>query len=45
VVPGFGDRVRRADVVIVEPSLPLALGRGLEIVEELAEQAGITLVS
>ena len=41
----FGDRVRRADVVVVEPSLPLALGRGLEIVEELAEQAGITLVS
>ena len=41
----FGDRVRRTDVVVVEPSLPLALGRGLEIVEELAERAGITLVS
>ena len=41
----FGDRVRRAELAVVEPSLPLALGRGLELVEEIAEEAGITLVS
>lgn len=41
----FGERVRRAELSVVEPSLPLALGRGLELVEEIAEDAGITLVS
>jgi hypothetical protein len=40
----FGDRVRRRDLEIVEPPLPLALGPGLERVLELAERAGITLV-
>jgi hypothetical protein len=41
----FGDRVRRKDLDVVGPSLPLVLGRGFELVEELAEQAGITLVA
>jgi RES domain len=40
----FGDRVRRRDLEIVEPPLPLAAGRGLERLMELAERAGITLV-
>jgi hypothetical protein len=40
----FADRVARRDLELVEPPLPLALGRGLERVMELAEQAGITLV-
>jgi hypothetical protein len=41
----FGDRVRRRDLGVVEPPLPLALGRGLERLMELAERAGITLVA
>jgi hypothetical protein len=41
----FGDRVRRRELDVVAPSLPLVLGRGFELVEELAEQAGITLVA
>ena len=41
----FGDRVRRVDLGVVKPSLPLALGHGLELVEEIAEEAGITLLS
>jgi RES domain len=41
----FGDRVRPRDLDVVVPSLPLVLGRGFELVEELAEQAGITLVA
>jgi RES domain len=41
----FGDRVRRKDLDVVAPSLPLVVGRGLELVEQLAEQAGITLVA
>ena len=41
----FGDRLRRVDLEVVEPSLPLVLGRGLELVEEIAEEADITLVS
>jgi len=40
----FGDRVRRRELQIVEPPLPLAVGRGLERVMELAEQADITIV-
>jgi hypothetical protein len=40
----FGDRVRRRDLEVVEPPLPLAVGRGLERLLELAERAGITLV-
>jgi len=41
----FGDCVRRRDLHVVAPPLPLAIGRGLEIVESAAEDAGITLVS
>jgi hypothetical protein len=40
----FADRVARRDLELVEPPLPLALGRGLDRVMELAEQAGITLL-
>jgi hypothetical protein len=40
----FGDRVRRHELQIVEPPLPLAVGRGLERVMELAEQADIAIV-
>jgi hypothetical protein len=40
----FGDRVRSRDLRVVEPPLPLAVGRGLERLMELAERAGITLV-
>ncbi len=40
----FGDRVRRSELRVVEPPLPLAIGRGLERVLELAEQAQITIV-
>ena len=40
----FGDRVARRELDVVEPPLPLALGRGLERSQELAERAGITLV-
>jgi hypothetical protein len=40
----FGDRVRRRELQVVEPPLPLAVGRGLERVMELAEQAEITIV-
>jgi hypothetical protein len=41
----FGDRVRRRDLEVVEPPLPLAVGGGLERLMELAERAGITLVA
>jgi hypothetical protein len=41
----FGDRVGRRELEVVAPSLPLVLGRGLELVEQLAEDAEITLVS
>jgi hypothetical protein len=41
----FGDRVRRSDLDVVAPSFPLVLGRGFELVEELAEEAGITLLA
>jgi hypothetical protein len=40
----FGDRVRRHELQVVESPLPLAVGRGLERVMELAEQADITIV-
>jgi hypothetical protein len=40
----FGDRVRRRDLEVTEPPLPLGVGRGLERLMELAERAGITLV-
>jgi len=40
----FGDRVRRNELQVVEPPLPLAVGRGLERVMELAEQADITII-
>jgi hypothetical protein len=40
----FADRVSRRELEVVEPPLPLAVGRGLERLQELAERAGITLV-
>jgi hypothetical protein len=40
----FGDRVRHRDLEAIEPPLPLAVGRGLELLMGLAERAGITLV-
>lgn len=40
----FGDRVGRRDLQVVAPSLPLAFGRGLELVQAAAEEAGITLI-
>jgi RES domain len=40
----LGDRVRRSDLEVAEPPVPLAIGRGLEQVMALAEQAGITIV-
>jgi hypothetical protein len=39
-----GDRVRRRELDVIEPPLPLALGQGLERLYVLAERAGITLV-
>jgi len=41
----FGDRVGRRELEVVAPPLPLALGRGFELVEELAEDAEITLIA
>lgn len=41
----LGDRVRRRNLEPAAPSLPLGLGRGLELVQELVEDAGITLVA
>jgi RES domain len=40
----FGDRVRRQVLEILAPPLPLAVGRGLERVMELAEEAGIAIL-
>lgn len=40
----FGTRVSRRDLEVVAPSLPLALGRGLELVQAAAETAGIALI-
>lgn len=39
----FGDRVRRADLEVIEPPLPLYLGAGFEEVQRAAEQAEITV--
>ncbi len=41
----FGDRVGRRELDVVAPSRPLALGGGLELVENLAEDAEITLIT
>jgi len=40
----FGDRISRRELELVAPPLPLALGHGLELVQQLAEDADITLV-
>ncbi len=40
----FADRVRRTELALLEPPLPLAVGQGLEHVLRLAEQANITIV-
>ncbi len=40
----FGDRVRRAELSVVDPPLPLVLGAGLELIRQLAEDAGIALI-
>ena len=40
----FADRVRPRELEVIEPPLPLAVGRGLELLMGLAERAGITLV-
>lgn len=40
----FGDRVKRADLEVVDPPLPLYLGPGFDEVQRAAEQAGITVV-
>jgi hypothetical protein len=40
----FSDRIRRRELDVVEPPLPLALGKGLERLYALAERAGITVV-
>jgi hypothetical protein len=40
----FGDGVRGHELRVVEPPLPLAVGRGLERVMALAEEADITIV-
>ena len=41
----FGDRVGRRELEVTAPSLPLALGRGLELLTELAEDAEIALIA
>jgi hypothetical protein len=41
----FGDRVGRRELEVVAPSLPLAVGRGRELLDELAEDAQITLIA
>jgi hypothetical protein len=40
----FADRVRRRELEVVVPPVPLVVGRGRERLFELAERAGITLV-
>jgi hypothetical protein len=40
----YGDRVARRELKVVTPPQPLAVGRGLERVLELAELAGITII-
>jgi hypothetical protein len=41
----FGDRVRRADLFVVEAPLPLYDGHGLARVRQSAERAGITVLA
>jgi RES domain len=41
----FGDRVRRRELAVIAPSLLITLGRGLELLAELAEDAQITLIA
>jgi hypothetical protein len=40
----FGDRVRREELEVVKPSLPLSMGPGLKTLRRAAEQAGFTLL-
>lgn len=40
----FGDRVKRADLEVIDPPLPLYLGLGFDEVQRAAEQAGITVI-
>lgn len=40
----FGDRVRRADLEVLEAPLPLYQGDGFDVVQRAAEQAGITFL-
>lgn len=40
----FGDRVRRDDLEVIEPPLPLFSGDGYAEVKRAAEQAGITIL-
>lgn len=39
----FGDRVKRADLEVIDPPLPLYLNAGFVEVQRAAEQAGITV--
>jgi hypothetical protein len=41
----FGDRVRRSDLEVIEPPVPLFLGAGFAEVQRIAELAGITILS
>ena len=41
----FGDRVRRSDLEVIEPPVPLFLGAGFAEVQRAAELAGITILS
>lgn len=41
----FGDRVRRGDLEVIEPPVPLFLGAGFAEVQRVAELAGITILS
>lgn len=40
----FGDRVKRADLEVIDPPLPLYLNAGFVEVQRAAEQAGITVL-
>jgi hypothetical protein len=41
----FGDRVRRVDLDVVEPPLPLYLGAGFDEVQRAAGEAGIIILT
>jgi hypothetical protein len=41
----FGDRVRRADLDVIEPPLPLYLGDGFDEVQRAAGEAGVTILT